>query len=113
MNVWDVGTASRAQRLWPTDAPRSCSGLTCTRFIPVPGRGVQVAMWGTPGPGGGTHRPLWRLELRTGLSLLAGLVVAEYEQPYGGFLDFLRGGTERLFTNIKDTSSKVIQSVAK
>ncbi|XP_055445296.1 cyclin-G-associated kinase isoform X3 [Bubalus kerabau] len=41
------------------------------------------------------------------------LVVAEYEQPYGGFLDILRGGTERLFTNIKDTSSKVIQSVAK
>uniref|UniRef100_A0A8B9YDL0 Cyclin-G-associated kinase n=1 Tax=Bos mutus grunniens TaxID=30521 RepID=A0A8B9YDL0_BOSMU len=40
------------------------------------------------------------------------LVVAEYEQPYGGFLDILRGGTERLFTNIKDTSSKVIQSVA-
>lgn len=43
----------------------------------------------------------------------AGLVVTEYEQPYGGFLDILRGGTERLFTNIKDTSSKVIQSVAK
>ncbi|OWK13656.1 GAK, partial [Cervus elaphus hippelaphus] len=42
----------------------------------------------------------------------SGLVVAEYEQPYGGFLDILRGGTERLFTNIKDTSSKVIQSVA-
>ncbi|XP_055977479.1 cyclin-G-associated kinase isoform X1 [Sorex fumeus] len=41
-----------------------------------------------------------------------GLVVAEYEQPYGGLLDILRGGTERLFTNIKDTSSKVIQSVA-
>ncbi|XP_060004957.1 cyclin-G-associated kinase isoform X2 [Lagenorhynchus albirostris] len=41
-----------------------------------------------------------------------GLVVAEYDQPYGGFLDILRGGTERLFTNIKDTSSKVIQSVA-
>ncbi|XP_004432258.1 PREDICTED: cyclin-G-associated kinase [Ceratotherium simum simum] len=41
-----------------------------------------------------------------------GLVVAEYDQPYGGFLDILRGSTERLFTNIKDTSSKVIQSVA-
>ncbi|XP_049645655.1 cyclin-G-associated kinase isoform X3 [Suncus etruscus] len=41
-----------------------------------------------------------------------GLVVAEYEQPYGGLLDILRGGTERLFTNIKDTSSKVIQSMA-
>ncbi|XP_008840007.1 cyclin-G-associated kinase isoform X3 [Nannospalax galili] len=41
-----------------------------------------------------------------------GLAVAEYDQPYGGFLDILRGGTERLFTNLKDTSSKVIQSVA-
>lgn len=113
MNVWDVGTASRTQRLWPTDAPRSCSGLTSTHFVPVPGRGAQVAVWGTPGPSGGTRRPLRRPELCTGLSLLAGLVVAEYEQPYGGFLDILRGGTERLFTNIKDTSSKVIQSVAK
>uniref|UniRef100_A0A8C8WTT6 Cyclin G associated kinase n=1 Tax=Panthera leo TaxID=9689 RepID=A0A8C8WTT6_PANLE len=41
-----------------------------------------------------------------------GLALAEYDQPYGGLLDILRGGTERLFTNIKDTSSKVIQSVA-
>uniref|UniRef100_A0A8C3W441 Cyclin-G-associated kinase n=1 Tax=Catagonus wagneri TaxID=51154 RepID=A0A8C3W441_9CETA len=41
-----------------------------------------------------------------------GLAVAEFEQPYGGLLEILRGGTERLFTNIKDTSSKVIQSVA-
>ena len=113
MNVWDVGTASRTQRVWPTDAPSSCSGLTSTHFVPVPGRGAQVAVWGTPGPSGGTRRPLRRPELCTGLSLLAGLVVAEYEQPYGGFLDILRGGTERLFTNIKDTSSKVIQSVAK
>ncbi|KAM8792717.1 cyclin-G-associated kinase [Eudromia elegans] len=42
----------------------------------------------------------------------AGLTVAECDQTYGGFLDILRGGTERFFTNIKDTSSKVIQSVA-
>lgn len=48
-----------------------------------------------------------------GLSLLPGLALAEYDQPYGGLLDILRGGTERLFTNLKDTSSKVIQSVAK
>lgn len=48
-----------------------------------------------------------------GLFLLAGLVVAEYDQPYGGLLDILRGGTGRLLTNIKDTSSKVIQSVAR
>ncbi|XP_054564782.1 cyclin-G-associated kinase [Eptesicus fuscus] len=41
-----------------------------------------------------------------------GLAVAEYEQPYGGLLDILRGGPGRLLTNLKDTSSKVIQSVA-
>lgn len=39
--------------------------------------------------------------------------MAEYEQPYGGLLDILRGGPGRLLTNLKDTSSKVIQSVAK
>ncbi|KFQ69535.1 Cyclin-G-associated kinase, partial [Phaethon lepturus] len=43
----------------------------------------------------------------------AGLTVAECDQTYGGFFDILRGGTERFFTNIKDTSSKVIQSVSK
>ncbi|KAM9086461.1 cyclin-G-associated kinase isoform 4-T4 [Megaptera novaeangliae] len=48
----------------------------------------------------------------TGSGCGGGLVVAEYDQPYGGLLDILRGSTERLFTNIKDTSSKVIQSVA-
>ncbi|XP_010286439.1 PREDICTED: cyclin-G-associated kinase, partial [Phaethon lepturus] len=42
----------------------------------------------------------------------AGLTVAECDQTYGGFFDILRGGTERFFTNIKDTSSKVIQSVS-
>ncbi|XP_059534072.1 cyclin-G-associated kinase isoform X3 [Myotis daubentonii] len=41
-----------------------------------------------------------------------GLAVAEYEQSYGGLLDILRGGPGRLLTNLKDTSSKVIQSVA-
>lgn len=35
------------------------------------------------------------------------------DQPGGGLLDILRGGTERFLTNIKDTSSKVIQSVAR
>uniref|UniRef100_A0A8C3IA43 Cyclin G associated kinase n=1 Tax=Chrysemys picta bellii TaxID=8478 RepID=A0A8C3IA43_CHRPI len=40
------------------------------------------------------------------------LTVAELDQSYGGFFDILKGGTERFFTNIKDTSSKVIQSVA-
>uniref|UniRef100_A0A8C6VKT8 Cyclin-G-associated kinase n=1 Tax=Naja naja TaxID=35670 RepID=A0A8C6VKT8_NAJNA len=38
--------------------------------------------------------------------------VAECDQSSSGFFDILRGGTERFFTNIKDTSSKVIQSVA-
>ncbi|XP_061490072.1 cyclin-G-associated kinase isoform X2 [Rhineura floridana] len=42
----------------------------------------------------------------------AGLTVAECDQTYSGFFDILRGGTERFLTNIKDTSSKVIQSVA-
>uniref|UniRef100_A0A8C6VKR9 Cyclin-G-associated kinase n=1 Tax=Naja naja TaxID=35670 RepID=A0A8C6VKR9_NAJNA len=42
----------------------------------------------------------------------AGLIVAECDQSSSGFFDILRGGTERFFTNIKDTSSKVIQSVA-
>uniref|UniRef100_A0A7N4NJD0 Cyclin-G-associated kinase n=1 Tax=Sarcophilus harrisii TaxID=9305 RepID=A0A7N4NJD0_SARHA len=41
-----------------------------------------------------------------------GMTVAECDQSYSGFFDILRGGTERFFTNIKDTSSKVIQSVA-
>ncbi|XP_048220029.1 cyclin-G-associated kinase isoform X2 [Perognathus longimembris pacificus] len=54
-----------------------------------------------PPPGGPTN---------SGYS--GGLALAEYDQPYGGFFDILRGGTERLFTNLKDTSSKVIQSVA-
>ncbi|KAM4854644.1 cyclin-G-associated kinase isoform 1-T1 [Thomomys bottae] len=54
-----------------------------------------------PPPGGSTN---------SGYS--GGLALAEYDQPYGGFFDILRGGTERLFTNLKDTSSKVIQSVA-
>ncbi|KAM6930541.1 cyclin-G-associated kinase [Xenentodon cancila] len=38
--------------------------------------------------------------------------VYDPDQAGGGLLDILRGGTERFLTNIKDTSSKVIQSVA-
>ncbi|XP_029685623.1 cyclin-G-associated kinase isoform X2 [Takifugu rubripes] len=38
--------------------------------------------------------------------------VYDPDQPGSGFLDILKGGTERFLTNIKDTSSKVIQSVA-
>uniref|UniRef100_H2L7B0 Cyclin-G-associated kinase n=1 Tax=Oryzias latipes TaxID=8090 RepID=H2L7B0_ORYLA len=38
--------------------------------------------------------------------------VYDPDQAGSGLLDILRGGTERFLTNIKDTSSKVIQSVA-
>ncbi|XP_063051136.1 cyclin-G-associated kinase isoform X2 [Engraulis encrasicolus] len=42
----------------------------------------------------------------------AGMYGADPDQAGSGFLDILKGGTERFLTNIKDTSSKVIQSVA-
>ncbi|XP_062873538.1 cyclin-G-associated kinase isoform X2 [Trichomycterus rosablanca] len=42
----------------------------------------------------------------------SGVYGGDPDQNMGGFLDILRGGTERFLTNIKDTSSKVIQSVA-
>ncbi|KAL2091875.1 hypothetical protein ACEWY4_011673 [Coilia grayii] len=42
----------------------------------------------------------------------AGMCGADPDQSGSGFLDILKGGTERFLTNIKDTSSKVIQSVA-
>uniref|UniRef100_A0A8C2WIK6 Cyclin-G-associated kinase n=1 Tax=Cyclopterus lumpus TaxID=8103 RepID=A0A8C2WIK6_CYCLU len=38
--------------------------------------------------------------------------VYDPDQSGSGLMDILRGGTERFLTNIKDTSSKVIQSVA-
>ncbi|XP_061585552.1 cyclin-G-associated kinase isoform X2 [Cololabis saira] len=38
--------------------------------------------------------------------------VYDPDQAGSGLFDILRGGTERFLTNIKDTSSKVIQSVA-
>lgn len=38
--------------------------------------------------------------------------VYDPDQAASGLFDILRGGTERFLTNIKDTSSKVIQSVA-
>ncbi|KAM5192660.1 cyclin-G-associated kinase isoform 2-T2 [Mantella aurantiaca] len=40
-----------------------------------------------------------------------GVPVGDDDQNSGGFFDILKGGTERFFSNIKDTSSKVIQSV--
>lgn len=43
----------------------------------------------------------------------AGVYGGDPDQGMSGFLDILKGGTERFLTNIKDTSSKVIQSVAR
>lgn len=40
-----------------------------------------------------------------------GVTLGDDDQNAGGFFDILKGGTERFFSNIKDTSSKVIQSV--
>lgn len=65
------------------------------------GYGNTAPARGPPPPGGPTS---------SGYG--GGLAVAEYDQPYSGLLDILRGGTGRLLTNLKDTSSKVIQSVA-
>uniref|UniRef100_A0A8P4G1L8 Cyclin-G-associated kinase n=1 Tax=Dicentrarchus labrax TaxID=13489 RepID=A0A8P4G1L8_DICLA len=42
----------------------------------------------------------------------AGKCIYDPDQSGSGLFDILRGGTERFLTNIKDTSSKVIQSVA-
>lgn len=39
--------------------------------------------------------------------------VYDPDQSGSGLFDILKGGTERFLTNIKDTSSKVIQSVAR
>ncbi|XP_018099085.1 cyclin-G-associated kinase isoform X2 [Xenopus laevis] len=41
----------------------------------------------------------------------SGLTLTDDDQTSGGFFDILKGGTERFLSNIKDTSSKVIQSV--
>lgn len=53
--------------------------------------------------------PCWKLFMS--LSVTVGAY--DPDQPGSGFLDILKGGTERFLTNIKDTSSKVIQSVAR
>uniref|UniRef100_G1SIP7 Cyclin G associated kinase n=1 Tax=Oryctolagus cuniculus TaxID=9986 RepID=G1SIP7_RABIT len=62
--------------------------------------------------GGYGNVALSRAPPHPGGPVSSGLALAEYDQSYGGFLDILRGGTERLFSNLKDTSSRVIQSVA-
>ncbi|KAG9486304.1 hypothetical protein GDO78_006615 [Eleutherodactylus coqui] len=41
----------------------------------------------------------------------SGFPAGDEDQNSGGFFDILKGGTERFLSNIKDTSSKVIQSV--
>ncbi|XP_040273540.1 cyclin-G-associated kinase [Bufo bufo] len=41
----------------------------------------------------------------------SGFTAGDEDQTSGGFFDILKGGTERFLSNIKDTSSKVIQSV--
>ncbi|KAM4049376.1 cyclin-G-associated kinase isoform 2-T2 [Anomaloglossus baeobatrachus] len=41
----------------------------------------------------------------------SGVIAGDEDQISGGFFDILKGGTERFLSNIKDTSSKVIQSV--
>ncbi|KAM4706897.1 cyclin-G-associated kinase isoform 2-T2 [Discoglossus pictus] len=41
----------------------------------------------------------------------SGVNISDDDQTSGGFFDILKGGTERFLTNIKDTSSKVIQSM--
>lgn len=42
----------------------------------------------------------------------SGVPAGDEDQTSGGFFDILKGGTERFLSNIKDTSSKVIQSVS-
>uniref|UniRef100_A0A4W3I012 Cyclin G associated kinase n=1 Tax=Callorhinchus milii TaxID=7868 RepID=A0A4W3I012_CALMI len=49
---------------------------------------------------------------RTTFALFFSLANENDVSPPGGFFDILKGGTERFLTNIKDTSSKMIQSVA-
>uniref|UniRef100_A0A673C8F3 Cyclin-G-associated kinase n=1 Tax=Sphaeramia orbicularis TaxID=375764 RepID=A0A673C8F3_9TELE len=46
------------------------------------------------------------------IPLILSTGIYDPDQAGSGILDILRGGTERFLTNIKDTSSKVIQSVA-
>uniref|UniRef100_A0A7N8X8Q1 Cyclin-G-associated kinase n=1 Tax=Mastacembelus armatus TaxID=205130 RepID=A0A7N8X8Q1_9TELE len=57
------------------------------------------------------HLPIYDVE-RSLFSPMMPLGMYDPDQSGSGLLDMLRGGTERFLTNIKDTSSKVIQSVA-
>lgn len=60
--------------------------------------------------GGGSLRKTLFIQCRISVTCAG---VYDPDQSGSGLLDILRGGTERFLTNIKDTSSKVIQSVAR
>ncbi|XP_069776605.1 cyclin-G-associated kinase isoform X6 [Narcine bancroftii] len=58
-----------------------------------------------------SSRPQWNKPGGTQNNMHHAGIENDVSHP-GGFLDILKGGTERFLTNIKDTSSKMIQSVA-
>ncbi|XP_023556237.1 cyclin-G-associated kinase isoform X2 [Octodon degus] len=100
------------ERLSIVEAVRQLQEIAAARNVnpkaPIMELLEQNGGCGNPGPSRAPPVPGGPLSS----SYSGALALTEYDQPYGGFLDILRGGTERLFTNLKDTSSKVIQSVA-
>lgn len=100
------------ERLSIAEAVRQLQEIAAARNVnpkaPITELLEQNGGYGNPGPSRAPPTPGGP----SSTSYSGGLALAEYDQPYGGFFDILRGGTERLFTNLKDTSSKVIQSVA-
>ncbi|XP_004847541.1 cyclin-G-associated kinase isoform X5 [Heterocephalus glaber] len=100
------------ERLSIAEAVRQLQEIAAARNVnpkaPITELLEQNGGYGNPGPSRAPPTPGGP----SSSSYSAVLALAEYDQPYGGFFDILRGGTERLFTNLKDTSSKVIQSVA-
>ncbi|XP_047422304.1 cyclin-G-associated kinase isoform X2 [Sciurus carolinensis] len=100
------------ERLSITEVVRQLQEMAAARNLnpkaPITELLEQNGGYGNPGPS--RAPPAAGGSVSSGYS--GGLALAEYDQPHGGLLDILRGGTERLFTNLKDTSSKVIQSVA-
>ncbi|XP_063086123.1 cyclin-G-associated kinase isoform X8 [Cavia porcellus] len=101
------------ERLSIAEAVRQLQEIAAARNVnpkaPITELLEQNGGYGNPGPSRAPPTPGGP----SSSSNSGALALAEYDQPYGGFFDILRGGTERLFTNLKDTSSKVIQSVAK
>ncbi|XP_003465097.1 cyclin-G-associated kinase isoform X10 [Cavia porcellus] len=100
------------ERLSIAEAVRQLQEIAAARNVnpkaPITELLEQNGGYGNPGPSRAPPTPGGP----SSSSNSGALALAEYDQPYGGFFDILRGGTERLFTNLKDTSSKVIQSVA-